>query len=200
MRILVGLCSAFSAVFLCVSAASAEPGNRTIDEIRLGGSWVEPRFGSTNSPYPYNEVGINVEVLLTPFDFDLREIKADGFIREILNPRLHVGALWVPDAASTSSAYLGLTWHHELYGPLFVETSFGAAVHDGDTKASLLSPTTLRRGLGSSVLFRESIAVGYEVTESINLLFQLSHMSHAGLAGSQNAGQTDVAIKLGFKF
>ncbi len=80
------------------------------------------------------------------------------------------------------------------------KSSFGAALHDGELSPTRINPTTFQRGLGSAVLFRESFGIGAEVTDNLNVILQISHMSHAGLAGGNNSGQTDVALKLGFEF
>ena len=100
-----------------------------------------------------------------------------------------------------SSIYSGLTWHHALGSVVFIESTFGGALHNGELDPVWTGGgTKLKRGLGSTLLFRESVAVGANLGEDMTVVLQISHMSHAGLAGDNNSGQTDVALKLGKKF
>ncbi|MEM9423100.1 MAG: acyloxyacyl hydrolase [Pseudomonadota bacterium] len=151
--------------------------------------------------YEYNMPGINGEVLFAPFDWDLRENQTEGFLRELSTPRLHIGATVSFHDHSPSSIYSGVTWHHALGSVLFIESSFGGALHNGERKPKWnASRTKLKRGLGSPLLFRESLSVGANLGDDMTLVLQISHISHAGLAGDDNSGQTDVSLKLGKKF
>lgn len=182
-------------------SANAHAGDGWIDEARFGGAIIDiPTF--TKQPYyEYNRAGANVEVLFSPVSINFLDIdSSSSFVQELLTPRPHLGATIALEENTTSSIYAGLTWHHELTDLFFLETSFGGAVHNGEMKNVKITPIISRRAMGSPVLFRESIALGMKVTDNINALVQVSHMSHAGLAGDDNAGQTDLAFKLGFKF
>ena len=171
-----------------------------IDEARFGGNLLDIPTGERMSYWQYNMPGANAEVLFTPFDFEMSDTPSEGFLREVFTPRLHVGTTISFDSHSPSSIYAGLTWHHELGQYLFIESTFGAGLHDGEMDVKHLANGRAIRGLGSPLLFRESIAIGANVTEDITLVLQLTHMSHAGLAGDDNSGQTDVALKIGKKF
>ncbi len=187
-------------VLLLAFSGTAQAQSVHIDEARFGGAWIDMPFGAEESYYNYDFPGINGEVLFAPFDFDMSEAGAEGIVRTLLTPRLHVGTTISFDDATPSSIYTGLTWHHQFTERFFVETSFGGAWHDGETSLKQISATKYQWGLGSNLLFRESVSLGVNLTDTVNVLLQLTHISHAGLAGSENHGQTDLALKFGKEF
>lgn len=194
---LSGLCVAFTVA--TQSAAS----DTIIDEARFGGSWIDIPIGNVPNYYEFNQPGVNGEILFTPINIDfldLLDTSQPGIQYQMAMPRVHLGATVAFDSDTASSLYTGLTWHFPVVSGLFVEGSFGAALHDGEMSTVRPAPGRAIRGLGSALLFREGVAVGFEVTEQLNVLVQLSHISHAGLAGDDNAGQTDLAVKAGWKF
>ena len=172
-----------------------------IDEARFGGSILDIPTPERQWYREYDMPGINGEVLFAPFDWDLRENPTEGFLRELSTPRLHVGTTISFHDHTPSSLYSGVTWHHALGSVFFIESSFGGAVHNGELKPKWnAARTKLKRGLGSTLLFRESLSVGANLGEDMTVVLQISHISHAGLAGENNSGQTDVSLKLGKKF
>jgi len=184
-----------------VVSAFADSDRFYIDELRFGGTSVDFAFDPTFDYYVYYRSGVNGEVLFQELDFGSEGYEPGSFMHSIFTPRPHVGTTINLDDTGTSSIYAGLTWHQELGSVFFIEGSFGAAVHNGNMdEGKPLSTGKVYRGLGSPILFRESIAIGASVTENINVVVQLSHMSHAGLAGEANAGQTDLAVKFGWQF
>ena len=190
-------------VISCALLGSLAPANANdfqIDEARFGGISLDIILGNKQPYYRYNLPGVNGEILFAPFDFEMDEGGSEGFMREVFTPRLHLGATVGLDDYSASSIYMGLTWHHALTETFFVETTFGGAVNNGEDEATRFSSGKWKRGLGSPALFRELITVGFNLTDTTNVLLQLSHMSHTGLAGDDNAGQTDLALKIGQKF
>ena len=78
---------------------------------------------------------------------------------------------------------------------IFVNGSFGGAVHN----AYLNSAPPDRKKLGSRILFRESLELGYQVNPVISVSAILDHISNANLA-SHNAGITSAGIRVGFRF
>ena len=165
-----------------------------IDEVRFGGTWANPDAIDNGHPEA-DQAGITAEVLFSELNLDTRTDAGDDFIHQLLTPRIHVGGMYNFDDDGTSYVYAGLTWHHELTDTIFFESTFGGAINDGSE-----TPTATRAGLGSSVTFRESIALGFSVTESTNVIVQLEHLSHANLAGDFNRGLTNASVKVGFKF
>lgn len=194
---------------LAASVATLSPSvafDLEIDEARIGGSVLDipytalvVPFGDEKAGHRYNLPGMNAEVLFKAFDFGASDTD-NSFLRTMLSPRLHVGTTISFDDDTASSLYSGLTWHHGLGEYLFIETSFGGAVHNGDMDPKPINATQTTRGLGSTLLFRESVAIGANLSPDLTLVVQISHMSHADLAGDQNDGQTDLSVKLGKKF
>lgn len=199
---ITGFVSTVSAIALSAMSTFAHAQDGWIDEARFGVVVLDVPTFEELVYYDYNRAGANVEVLFKSVNIDLLDYQPENaFLQELLNPRPHIGATIALEDNTTSSVYAGLTWHHQLTDHFFVETSFGGAVNDGKLTTTAIPGTRVRRrGLGSHVLFRESIGVGVNITENMNMILQLTHMSHAGLAGDDNAGQTDVALKVGVKF
>lgn len=131
---------------------------------------------------------LNVELLWQPFDFG--DWNWLGEIRPHLGGTFNLGGL-------ESQLYAGLTWTHYIGGgPVFIEASFGATIHNG----ALSGATLPARNLGCSVLFRESAAIGYQFTEQANVSLMVDHSSHAGLCGNNNYGLTNLGVRFGWKF
>ena len=134
---------------------------------------------------------VNLEMLFTPPDV----------LALIGSPRPHIGAD-INTAGKTSDGYFGLTWGimliQSLFNPgdgIFVNGSLGGAVHDGFT---LTAPPDRKR-LGSQILFRESVELGYQFNPTWNVSGYVDHISNANLA-PRNAGITSAGARFGFKF
>ena len=134
---------------------------------------------------------VNFELLFTPPEA----------LAPIGSPRPQVGGS-LNTAGGTSSGYFGLTWGitliQSLFGwgnSVFLNGSFGGAVHGGYTNEA---PPD-RKKLGSTLLARESLELGYQLTPNMSISGFLDHMSNANLA-THNAGLTNAGARLGFKF
>lgn len=110
-------------------------------------------------------------------------------------PRFHVGAT-INTAGRTSSGYAGFTWTIDIGSGVFVEASFGGAVHNGKT-GNLVYPD--HNALGCSPLFRESASIGYRITPALSVMATVEHLSNAGYC-SQNRGLTNAGMRLGYSF
>jgi len=163
------------------SAGSLAPTGGFIDEFRFG---VLAQDLEDNDAE--DGIAISAEVLFPHLGPRTRD-PLDIF----LSPRPHLGAQINTDD-STSLAYAGLTWDVWLTDLLFVEASFGGAVHDGPTDDSGDS-------FGCSVNFRESASIGLALSESWRLLATVSHMSNAGLC-DRNSGLTSGGLQLGYRW
>jgi hypothetical protein len=169
---------------LSVVAAFAEPprgGSGLIDEMRIGALVHDLE---TND----NEEGwdVNAELLLHrlgPRTGDPLDI--------LLSPRPHVG-VQINTSGDTNLGYFGLTWDAWLTDAVFIEGSFGGAVHDGPTGDSSES-------FGCAVNFRESAALGVALSPQWNLLATVSHMSNGGLC-DENQGLTSAGVQLGYRW
>ena len=129
-------------------------------------------------------IDINFEVLFkSPSMFDV-----------VWAPRPHLGAT-LNSAGNTSQAYLGLTWDWDFYRYFFLNFSLGGAFHTGEKVTD--DPKT--KSLGCSVLFRESLDLGYKVSGPHSVMFHLDHISNAKLC-STNEGLEAFGLRYGYSF
>lgn len=131
---------------------------------------------------------VNVELLFTPFD--LGDFNWIGEIRPHLGATVNFGGL-------ESQVYAGLSWTwHVFDGPVFIEGTFGGALHNGAATGAVYPA----RNLGCSALFRESASIGVDVTPQASIMLTVEHSSHAGLCGAGNMGITNLGLRAGWKF
>jgi len=167
-----------------VCAAFAEPpvrGDRLIDEFRLG---VLAHDLEDNDEE--DGIDINAEIL-----FPHLGSHTDDPLDIFLSPRPHIGAQ-INTEGDTNLAYFGLTWDVWFTDMVFVEASFGGAVHDGPTDESGSS-------FGCELNFRESASLGLALSEHWRLLATVSHMSNAGIC-DENQGLTSAGVQLGYRW
>jgi lipid A 3-O-deacylase len=130
-------------------------------------------------------VDVNGEVLFV----------SPSFLECLWLPRPHLGAT-VNTSGNTSHAYAGLTWEYPLFSSgFFVDGNLGLSVNNGRRDTD--DPD--RKSLGSPVLFRLGAALGYNLTEKVNVSVQFEHMSNAYLA-NENEGMDNVGLRLGYRF
>lgn len=163
------------------------PGRQTLfSEIRVGGSAQEPGAPERGS------ANLTGEILFAKA-FTAADLFTSYFI-----PRPHVGGS-VNLRGDTSFAYAGLTWTYDLTSWLFVEGTFGGAVHTGNTDAVKTRIPVNQNALGCSPLFRESGSVGVRLSTNWSVMATVEHMSNAGLC-AQNRGLTNVGARIGYTF
>jgi hypothetical protein len=109
-----------------------------------------------------------------------------------LRPNL---GLSVNSQGDTSKLYGGVLWEINSKHGLFFATGLGAAVHNGE----LDTDDKDKKSLGTRVLFRIPIEVGYQITTRHSLSIMFDHVSNAGLASS-NEGLDTIGIRYGFLF
>jgi len=154
-----------------------------VDELRLGGYYTNPDQAERGAL-------VQIEAVFSQFithDF------GNTYVNAVLLPRIHVGAN-INVTGDTSAGYAGLTWQFPVYGPLFLEGTFGGAVHNGE----LDNAPRDRQQLGCPILFRESGSIGLGF-EKFSILGTIEHMSNAGFC-SENDGLTNVGVRIGYKF
>jgi hypothetical protein len=174
---------------LAADVASAEPDDLGdlppgrsflgIHEFRIGA--MEPVDGPRKDKD--GPPDINLEILLGRFGPQYHNALWNHFLR----PRLHFGGS-ISTNGGTNLAYAGLTWEVFLTRRLFVEASFGGAVHDGSDD-----------DFGCSVNFRESASIGVMLSDRWDIVATVDHMSNANLR-DENRGLTMVGLRLGRKF
>lgn len=183
---LVGAAALCSGIAVAQTGAAEQP--RIVDELKVGGLAHDVGFLGRHVE---GGADVNVELLFTSPDL----------LRYIGSPRPHIGAD-INTSGNTSDGYFGLTWGimliQNLFGVgdgIFANGSLGGAVHDGH----LLTAPPDRKRLGSRVLFRESLELGYQVNPVVSVSAILDHISNANLA-PRNAGITSAGARIGFRF
>jgi lipid A 3-O-deacylase len=162
--------------------APAQSGS-LLSEIRLGAFAHDPASPEKGS------VDLNAELL------SAKLWQGADPAWSFLVPRAHIGGT-ANFNGKTSHAYAGLTWTYDIWRGLFVEASFGGAVHNGETGQRV--PRDMN-AMGCAVTFRESASLGYRFTHNLSLMASVEHLSNAGLC-KQNRGLTNFGLRAGYTF
>lgn len=173
------------------TAADFDPGvvnPSLLDEIRFGIQHHDLHIAGVRDE---KGVDINLELLFRRPGFIFDSNIATFFF----NPRPHIGAQ-INTAGDTSQAYAGVTWDYRLTEKFFFEASFGGAYHTAHLDKNVAGQ---KRPLGCRVIFRESVSLGYELTEQWRAMITYDHISNANLC-SENAGLSTIGARMGYKF
>ncbi len=172
-------------------AAKSDPS--WLSEVKLGVLLHDPFRENPGKDDEQNTVDLNGEILFAPLSLGRSE---SGVIDALLNPRPHLGGL-VNTSGYTDQLYGGLTWGYQFPFDLFVEVALGISVHDGVLNKS--DPDAAGRPkLGSRVLFREGVDVGYRHDSGHSLAFHISHMSHGGFFAKENDSLDVIGVRYGY--
>ncbi len=154
----------------------------------------EVRVGAYAHNWIHNEsapVDLSVEALSSP-------LSLGGFsnpwVSWFFNPRMNLGGM-INVEGKTSYAFGGFTWRIPVYGPVFFEGEFGGAVNN-----AVRTPTPNRVDMGCVATFRELGGFGVQVTQNVDLIINIEHISHATFCSKTNPGITDVGFRVGYKF
>jgi lipid A 3-O-deacylase len=168
--------------------ATAAAQVKLVDELKIGGMAHDVSFLGTHVE---RGADLNLEILFP----------SPELLRYIGSPRPHIGGD-INTSGNTSYGYFGLTWGIMLIqnlfgngGGVFLNGSFGGAVHNGYTD----NAPPGRKNLGSPILFHGGLELGYQVTPVVSVSAILDHISNANLA-SHNAGITNAGARIGFRF
>ena len=138
------------------------------------------------------------EGLDSTFEFLFRKIDYNLFW--LGKPRPHIGAT-INMGGDTSQAYAGFTWDWKLPKRMFFNFSWGLSYHNGDKKHSDNNVQTDKKELGSSLLFREAVEIGWNFYGKDSISLRLDHISNAGLWGEDaNEGLDTFGIFYGYRF
>lgn len=182
-----GLLAATGVAF-ATGAGPARAADGIVDELKFGVLDHDIGIGGH-----HKEPGadINGEVLFT----------SPSLLSIIWSPRPHVG-LSINTDRKTDQFYAGLTWRLLNFERVFTGSdaiylngSLGGAVHDGH----LNSGGSNDKQLGSRVLFRESLEIGYQFVPRQSISIFADHISDAGLT-SQNQGISNLGVRYGYGF
>lgn len=175
--------AATAALMMTSLPASAADG--WVDEVRLG--VYDHASDMFETSHETSDPDINAEMLFA----------SPGWLSWAWAPRPLIGAN-INTGGGTSIAYAGLAWDYYLTQTLFVEGTFGGAIHNGET-SGLNNGTRDRTNYGCRGMFHESASVGYSLTEHSSLMLTIDHMSNLSLC-DVNPGLTDIGVRYGYKF
>lgn len=170
------------AAAMSMAATTTQADDKWIDEIRVG--VYDHNSNLAASRHETNNPDINAEVLFASPDW----------LSWAFAPRPQLGAN-INTGSGTSIAYAGLAWDFTIVSGLFIEGSFGGAVHDGETRHQ----TSNKLNLGCRAMFHESASIGWHFDDHSSLMATIDHMSNASLCDA-NPGLTDVGVRYGYSF
>jgi lipid A 3-O-deacylase len=189
---LFGLCcAAFSIPAMAADPALYETppthsSFRWMDEVRAGAYVHSPGYTEGNT------LSLSGELLTSrlPVGF------SNPIASFVFGPRLNVG-FTANVQGYTSFVYTGFTWTYDVTDSIFLETSFGGGVHNGELEPPVPQD---RLKLGCRALFREGATLGYRLSEHWSVMASVEHLSHAGLCSSYNNGITTAGGRIGYRF
>lgn len=163
-------------------------------------------FDETSAAGPVREirVGLAAHDVDGLWSGESKEEGPDLCVEAVFNrPLFHLlSATAYPDAGAslntrgdTSKVYGGFLLQWEPASPFFFSTGLGLALHDGERDADSAS----RKSLGSRVLFRIPVEIGYAIGPHHRIILAFDHMSNAYLA-SPNEGMDTLGLVYGYRF
>jgi lipid A 3-O-deacylase len=170
---------------LVAMSMPALAGDKLVDEVRLG--VYDHNSKSFGTRHETSNPDINAEALFT----------SPTWLSWAFAPRPIVGAN-INTGGGTSIGYAGLAWTWDFTHSLFLEGSFGGAIHNGNTSGPTGSMRD-RNNYGCRVMFHESASLGYRFDENVSLMLTVDHMSNASMC-DVNPGLTDAGVRLGYSF
>jgi hypothetical protein len=192
-----GLAAIGAVALLLLFPAHAQAQNITYSEIKLGVWDHDVHFLGGKE----HGVDINPELILWSPVTDDMIAEAPPWLRWALQPRPTVGAAF-NTAGDTDQYYVGATWSwflmQNIINPgdgIVLGYFFGPGFNDG----LIQSNTSDRKALGSNILFREALDLGYQINASWEISAYIDHISNGGLA-KENQSINDVGLRLGFRF
>jgi lipid A 3-O-deacylase len=177
--------------------ALAQAQNITYGELKFGVWAHDPKFLEGRE----SGVDINPEVIFASPVTDDMLANMPPWLLWALQPRPTIGAAF-NTAGDTDQFYAGATWSwmllHNLINPgdgINFSFFFGPGGNDG----IIHHGTATRKALGSHILFRESIELGYQINPTWEISVYLDHISNGGLA-KENQSINDLGARIGFRF
>jgi lipid A 3-O-deacylase len=183
---------ALAAAMVIAPAAAAQ-----VDSVRIG--VMDHNICVTDCKNADKEDGVNI-------NGEIR-FASPEFLSVILSPHPYVMVSANTDGA-TSYAGVGLEYDWEFAPGWHFEPGFGYVVHDGEVNNPYASGTQAAVDfssnhvlLGSRDLFRTSLALTWDVTDTISVQGIYEHLSHGQILGSgRNQGMDEVGVRLVWNF
>jgi hypothetical protein len=129
-------------------------------------------------------VDLNIEIIFNSPSFSLMS----GNVRPNLG-------LSINTQGDTSKLYGGMLWELETKSGIFLDLGIGVAVHDGKLDTNQED----KKSLGSRVLFRFPIEIGYSIAKHHQISILFDHISNAFLV-HPNEGLDTLGLRYGYRF
>lgn len=113
-------------------------------------------------------------------------------LKGTIRPNLGVS---INTEGDTSKIYAGLLWQHIFKNNIFLNLGLGGALHNGE----LETDDKHKKELGSRVLFRIPIEIGFLIKKHHAISLAFDHVSNAWLA-DENEGLDTIGIRYGYIF
>ena len=185
------------ALVLILLPARSQAQNITYSEVKLGILDHDVHFLGGKE----RGVDINPEVIFGSPVADDMIANAPPWLHWALQPRPTLGGA-INTAGDTDQLYFGGTWSWMLVSNIINPDDgvvlgffFGPGLNNG----KIQSNTGGRKALGSNVLFREALDVGYQINLTWEISAYMDHISNGGLA-KENESINDVGIRIGYRF
>lgn len=189
----IGLVAAAALAF----PAAAQIRNITDREFKFGVLVHDARFLGGKE----KGIDLNPEIIFASPVADAWAASLPWYLGWMVQPRPTIGGE-INTSGYTNQAYFGLTWTWQLASNVMmpgdgftVGIFFGPSFNDGETAPRRPN----RKALGSNVLFREGLEIGYRINPVIEISAFVDHVSNAGLA-RYNQSINDVGARLGIRF
>lgn len=176
------------AMALLLGAAPAYAQFNFLPEIRAGIS-ARGVDGGADLLTPERIGDANVELL-----FAAPDLNAWTLIGEL---RPHLGAT-ISFRDQPSYGYAGLSWTFQApVLPVFVEASLGGVAHTSLVSAPEGDPS---RNFGCGIGLRAAGSVGLNLPAGMSLIGTVEHLPDFGACGTPERANTNVSVRLGFRF
>ena len=103
--------------------------------------------------------------------------------------------LLINDSGNTSNIYLGFIWDRKIMATFFINLGLGVAAHNGEKETK----SENKKDLGSDILFRIPVEIGYIFNKHHRLSLFFVHLSNAYLA-YPNEGMDDLGFRYSYHF
>jgi hypothetical protein len=132
-------------------------------------------------------IDINLEILFAPPPLK--------FFWYLFEPRPTLG-LDINTNGQTTFGYGGFTWEWSITRRLYLDFFLGFAGHDG----FLHNAPRDRRELGSRLLFREALELGWRLNERHAVSLMIDHYSNAGYFDKKNQGNDNFGARYSYRY
>tara|TARA_R110000868_G_scaffold1253_11_gene9744 strand:+ start:255 stop:1127 length:873 start_codon:yes stop_codon:yes gene_type:complete len=183
-------------------------GSRPIVAELVIGGWIhDPGANNTES----DSADLNLEIIFRKVTFVNFE---NRYLKFLFSPHPVLGGS-VNSDNETHTAYLALNWQHQFENRWFLAGSFGFAYHTGNLHQAVRTCQPVDScklpgnrshydngevTLGSRILFRESIELGYRLAGRHGISLYLAHMSNATLFDDDNEGMNFAGLRYRYAF